>query len=50
LIAELKLRDGSYRLQDRLGSSNAKLQVESMTGAIALELAPLQSVILELPN
>jgi glycosidase len=50
LIAEWKLRDGSYRLQDRLGGSNTRLQVDGKTGAIALELAPLQSVILELPN
>jgi hypothetical protein len=50
LIAQWKLRNGSYRLQDRLGGSNTLLQVDGKTGAIALELAPLQSVILELMN
>ncbi len=50
LIAEWRLRDGDYRLKDRLGDSKSRLQIANMMGFIPLELAPLQSVILELPN
>ena len=48
LIAEWKLRDGSYRLKDHLGEAKTRLQVTHMMGLVKLELAPLQSVILEL--
>ncbi len=50
LLAEWRLRDGDYRLKDRLGDANSRLQVANMMGFISLELAPLQSVILELQN
>ncbi|MEY3359617.1 MAG: hypothetical protein RI923_877, partial [Pseudomonadota bacterium] len=50
LIAEWRLRDGDYRLKDRLGDAKSRLQIANMMGFIPLELAPLQSVILELPN
>jgi glycosidase len=50
LIADWRLRDGAYRMKDRLGGKNATLNVTFMNGSLALELAPLQSVILELPN
>jgi glycosidase len=50
LIAEWQLRDGDYRLKDHLGDANSRLQIANMMGFIPLELAPLQSVILELPN
>jgi hypothetical protein len=50
LLAEWRLRDANYRLKDHLGASKAQLQVANRMGFIALELAPLQSVILELPN
>ena len=50
LLAEWRLRDGDYRLKDRLGNTKSRLQVVNMMGLLPLELAPLQSVILELPN
>lgn len=50
LLAEWRLRDGIYRLKDHLGVGKTQLQVANMMGFIPLELAPLQSVILELPN
>jgi hypothetical protein len=50
LLAEWRLPDGDYRLKDRLGDAKSRLQVANMMGFIPLELAPLQSVILELPN
>jgi glycosidase len=50
LLAEWRLRDGDYRLKDQLGNAKSRLQVANMMGFIPLELAPLQSVILELPN
>ena len=50
LMAEWRLRDGSYRLKNHLGVSKTQLQVANMMGFIVLELAPLQSVILELPR
>ncbi|MFZ9363255.1 MAG: hypothetical protein ACO25T_06420, partial [Arenimonas sp.] len=50
LLAEWHLRDGDYRLKDQLGNAKSRLQVANMMGFIPLELAPLQSVILELPN
>ena len=50
LIAEWRLRDGDYRLKDRLGDAKSRLQIANMMGFLPLELAPLQSVILELPN
>lgn len=50
LIAEWRLRDGDYRLKDRLGDAKSRLQIANMMGFIPLELAPLQSMILELPN
>jgi hypothetical protein len=50
LLAEWRLRDGNYRLKDHLGVSKTQLQVANMMGFIVLELAPLQSVILELPH
>lgn len=50
LIAEWRLRDGDYRLKDRLGDAKSRLQIANMMGFIPLKLAPLQSVILELPN
>ena len=50
LIAAWRLQDGSYRLKDRLGGRDAVLNTTYMNGTLALELAPLQSVILELPN
>ena len=48
LIANWRLRDGEYKLKDRLGKGKVTLQLQNMQGQIALELAPLQSVILEL--
>jgi glycosidase len=50
LLAEWRLRDGNYRLKDHLGNTKTHLQVSNMMGFIELELAPLQSVILELPQ
>lgn len=50
LLAEWRLRDGEYRLKDQLGTTKSRLQVANMMGYIPLELAPLQSVILELPH
>lgn len=50
LLAEWRLPDGDYRLKDQLGNAKSRLQVANMMGFIPLELAPLQSVILELPN
>ncbi len=50
LMAEWRLRDGNYRLKNHLGVSKTQLQVANMMGFIVLELAPLQSVILELPR
>jgi glycosidase len=50
LLAEWRLRDGNYRLKDHLGNTKTHLQVSNMMGFIELELAPLQSVILELPH
>lgn len=50
LLAEWRLRDGNYRLKNHLGAGKPQLQVANMMGFIPLELAPLQSVILELPR
>ncbi len=48
LIADWHLRDGNYRLKDRLGGKNASADITNTSGSVLLELAPLQSVILEL--
>ena len=48
LIADWHLRDADYKLKDLLGKSRAMLHINNLQGEIALELAPLQSVILEL--
>ncbi len=47
LIANWHMRDGVYRLKDRLGKNNTDLVVSKASGSISLDLAPLQSVILE---
>ncbi len=48
LIADWHLRDGDYRLKDRIGKNNVRLNVTNASGSVLIELAPLQSVILEL--
>ncbi|HWR95701.1 MAG TPA: alpha-amylase family glycosyl hydrolase, partial [Arenimonas sp.] len=50
LLAEWRLRDGNYHLKDHLAAGKTQLQVVNMMGFLPLDLAPLQSVILELPN
>ena len=48
LIREWQLSDGSYPLRDALSNTSYQLQVQDGVGSIALNLAPLASVILEL--
>ena len=48
LIGEWQLSDGSYPLRDALSNTSYQLQVQDGVGSIALNLAPLASVILEL--
>ena len=48
LINRWQLSDGQYSLTDALSNNQYSLTVSNGTGSIALELAPLASVILEL--
>ena len=48
LIKRWQLSDGQYSLTDALSNNQYSLTVSNGTGSIALELAPLASVILEL--
>ena len=48
LIADWHLRDGNYRFKDRLSKYKTSLEVSNASGSVSLQLAPLQSVILEL--
>lgn len=48
LIKRWQLSDGQYSLTDALSNNQYSLTVSHGTGSIALELAPLASVILEL--
>lgn len=48
LISRWQLADGNYPLQDKLGGAGRTLVVSGGEGQIALQLAPLASVILEL--
>ena len=48
LIAAWQLRDGQYRLADKLNGGENTLSVSNGLGSISLNLAPLASVILEL--
>ena len=48
LISKWQLTDGSYPLRDALSDASYQLQVKNGIGSIALNLAPLASVILEL--
>ncbi|MCS4306599.1 glycosidase [Rheinheimera pacifica] len=48
LIAKWQLTDGQYPLTDKLTNTQYSLQVANGTGTVALQLAPLASVILEL--
>lgn len=48
LISKWKLADGQYRLSDKLNGGENSLSVTNGVGTVAVELAPLASVILEL--
>ena len=48
LIHQWQLADGQYRLSDRLNGGENSLTVTNGVGSVALNLAPLASVILEL--
>ncbi len=48
LISQWQLADGQYLLRDTLSAAEYQLQVSDSTGTVALQLAPLASVILEL--
>ena len=48
LIRKWQLSDGNYPLRDALSNTSYQLQVQDGVGSIALNLAPLASVILEL--
>ncbi|NRQ41598.1 alpha-amylase [Rheinheimera sp. YQF-2] len=48
LISQWQLADGNYPLNDKLGGNNYQLVVANGVGSVALQLAPLASVILEL--
>ena len=48
LISKWQLTDGNYPLRDALSDASYQLQVKNGIGSVALNLAPLASVILEL--
>ncbi|MBU2112775.1 MAG: alpha-amylase family protein [Gammaproteobacteria bacterium] len=48
LISQWQLSDGQYRLSDKLNGGDNMLLVKDGAGTVALQLAPLASVILEL--
>ncbi len=48
LISKWQLADGQYRLSDKLNGGENSLSVTNGVGTVAVELAPLASVILEL--
>ena len=48
LIRQWQLADGQYQLSDKLNSGENTLNVTNGVGSVALNLAPLASVILEL--
>ncbi|MBZ9613549.1 alpha-amylase family protein [Rheinheimera maricola] len=48
LISQWQLADGQYPLSDKLNGGENTLQVASGVGTVAVQLAPLASVILEL--
>ncbi|MDX5406084.1 MAG: alpha-amylase family protein [Chromatiaceae bacterium] len=48
LISKWQLADGQYRLSDKLNGGESSLSVTNGVGTVAVELAPLASVILEL--
>jgi glycosidase len=48
LISQWQLADGQYRLSDKLNGGDNMLLVKDGAGTVALQLAPLASVILEL--
>lgn len=48
LISQWQLADGQYRLSDKLNGGDNTLTVQNGVGSVAVKLAPLASVILEL--